>query len=117
MRKLWIAEEPFPPGKEMLDEAGKAGASEIMHLGDPAVVALGIEKPGYHEIPEPADDADAMRREETKVELASSDARMARATEDLWDALIAKGVLTARDLPKEAADLITNRKSLRTQLT
>ena len=33
------------------------------------------------------------------------------------NALIAKGVLTADDLPKEGADLSENRKALRTQLT
>jgi hypothetical protein len=32
------------------------------------------------------------------------------------NALIAKGVLTADDLPKEAADLIASSKALRTQL-
>ena len=83
MRKLRVAEEPFPPAKEIFDEAGRAGASEIMRLGDSAVTVLGIDKPGYHEIPEPTDDVDAVRREEAKAELASSDTAMARAIEDL----------------------------------
>jgi hypothetical protein len=49
-------------------------------------------------------------------ELASSDAGMARMTEDLIDTLITKGVISSADLPQMAQDKLNNRKVLRAKL-
>ena len=51
---------------------------------------------------------------ETADQLASTDAGMARATEDLIALLIAKQVIGATDLPAEASDRIAHRHAVRT---
>lgn len=48
--------------------------------------------------------------------LAASDAEMARVVEDIWTALIAKGVLAETDLPQAARDKTAQRKALRARL-
>lgn len=48
--------------------------------------------------------------------LAASDAEMARVVEDIWDALVAKGLLAETDLPQAARDKTAQRKALRARL-
>ena len=48
--------------------------------------------------------------------LMRSDSKMPRVSEDIWDALVLKGVLLATDLPQAAQDSLTERKALRKAL-
>lgn len=48
--------------------------------------------------------------------LAHTDADMARVVEDIWAALVTKGLVTDADLPHEARDKIAQRQQWRSQL-
>jgi hypothetical protein len=62
----------------------------------------------------------ALEAEEAKDEattaLAATDQPLIRALEDLIEALIAKGVITAEDLPSTVSDKLKTRKDLRAAL-
>lgn len=51
-----------------------------------------------------------------KVELSELDADFIRVLEDLIDALLANGTLRVTDLPPEALDKLSRRKSARARL-
>lgn len=62
-------------------------------------------------------DTPALAALQVRRDLEASDARLARAVEDLIDALAARGALDpARDLPKPVTDLIAARKAARAAL-
>jgi hypothetical protein len=50
------------------------------------------------------------------AELAELDTQVDRTTEDLYDALIAKGVITEQDIPAQSVTRINRKKELRAQL-
>ena len=52
-------------------------------------------------------------KEQAKAELASTDREMARIAEDLINTLIAKGIITAQDLPRPAMSKLFDRADLR----
>ena len=56
-------------------------------------------------------EADALAS--AKAELAASDKEMARIAEDLINTLVSKGVIAIKDLPKPAADKLSERAELR----
>ena len=53
---------------------------------------------------------------QARIELEVSDKEMARVTEDLIDLLLNKGIITSAELPADALEIITTRKSLRDKL-
>jgi hypothetical protein len=61
-------------------------------------------------------DATQRRRRAAMVELARSDAGMARVVEDLIDVLAAKGVIALGDLPTEVQQRLADRVAARTKL-
>jgi hypothetical protein len=60
----------------------------------------------------PAQEALKSKREKMR-ELANTDAGMFRVTEDIWDVLKAKNLVTDADLPLGTVAKLANRKSLR----
>jgi hypothetical protein len=50
------------------------------------------------------------------AELAELDTQVDRTTEDLYDALIANGVITEQDIPAQSVTRINRKKELRAQL-
>ena len=55
-------------------------------------------------------------KEQARADLAATDKEMARIAEDLINTLIAKGFITAQDLPKPAMDKLSDRTALRKTL-
>ena len=62
------------------------------------------------------DVAAAKSKRDTIAALARSDLNMPRIIEDIYDALISKGVIKKSDLPKSATDTIDARKAGRGKL-
>jgi hypothetical protein len=62
------------------------------------------------------DPAAAILRDGAAKFLRGSDAKMARVSEDVISVLIAKGVITAADLPEAVRDLVAARKLARDEI-
>jgi len=65
---------------------------------------------------DPAQSAEYQRNQKA-AQLSATDEYMPRVTEDLIDALIAKGVITQADLPEAVKTKLTERKTIRTELS
>ena len=61
-------------------------------------------------------DAPALQRAKLIQQLAQTDAKIPRITEDVLDALITKGVIALTDLPAAAQQQLAQRKQLRAKL-
>ena len=59
------------------------------------------------------DDPRPVEIAQAKVDLAASDKQMARFAEDLFDALVFKGILHESDLPNIAIVTVSERKNMR----
>jgi len=77
-----------------------------------AVCGMSDDGQGGYVAPAPVVDA----AQEAAINLAASDQKMARVSEDLIDVLIVKGVIALADLPTLAQATINNRKGRRAQL-
>ncbi len=77
----------------------------------------GVNLPSWEEvIPYIAEEQAAASALLAQVAIEKTDAGMARFAEDLFDTLVAKGVLAMADLPQAAQDKIAARKQIREEL-
>lgn len=109
MRKI---DEQIPEGKTLragpVSFAGPCRAVASVH--DTVTLQL-IDTPTRDQ-----PDKTERQRRAALVELASSDAGMARVVEDLIDVLAVKGVIALGDLPTETRQRLADRAEARTRL-